>query len=105
MKDMGSCACPRCLMPKSSFNFLGLLKDMESRMANLRVYTLAKVLKAREFIYTCGNTVDGSKVEQILGDGSWVPTIVSSIGFSQFPFSLTLLLAESICKEAWAARS
>ncbi|KIK34408.1 hypothetical protein CY34DRAFT_55792, partial [Suillus luteus UH-Slu-Lm8-n1] len=31
IKDMGSCACPRCLTPKSLFSSLGLLEDMKSR--------------------------------------------------------------------------
>ncbi|KAG2737572.1 hypothetical protein P692DRAFT_201672840, partial [Suillus brevipes Sb2] len=36
IKDMGSCACPRCLTPKSRFSDLGLVKDMKSRIINLR---------------------------------------------------------------------
>ncbi|KAG2052969.1 hypothetical protein BDR06DRAFT_834537, partial [Suillus hirtellus] len=31
IKDMGSCACPRCLTPKNLFNCLGLITDMKSR--------------------------------------------------------------------------
>jgi hypothetical protein len=68
-------------------------------MANLRVYVLTKVLKAREFIYKCGNTVDGSKVEQILGEGSWVPTIVSSIGSSQFLTTYTCYVQNQFAKK------
>jgi hypothetical protein len=60
------------------FGSLGLLKDMKSRIATLRVYAMAKVEKACEFIYKWGNTVDGPKVENTLGDGSWVPTNVSA---------------------------
>ncbi|KIK39154.1 hypothetical protein CY34DRAFT_14574 [Suillus luteus UH-Slu-Lm8-n1] len=71
MKDMGTCACPRCLTPKSLFGSLG----MKSCLDNLRVYAIATVIRAREYIYNEGNTVDGSKVERTLGDGSWVPTI------------------------------
>ncbi|KAG2744407.1 hypothetical protein P692DRAFT_201656837, partial [Suillus brevipes Sb2] len=29
IKDMGSCPCPRCLIPKSSFDLLGLCRDMQ----------------------------------------------------------------------------
>jgi hypothetical protein len=76
IKDMGSCPCPRCLMPKASFNLLGLFRDMRDRLMNLRTYCLPKVIKAREFIYTWGNTVDGSRVQATLGEGSWVPTVV-----------------------------
>jgi hypothetical protein len=50
---------------------------MRDRVASLRVYSLAKVNEARNFIYNWGNTVDGSKVQATLGEGSWVPTVVS----------------------------
>ncbi|KAG2054886.1 hypothetical protein BDR06DRAFT_982182 [Suillus hirtellus] len=72
IKDMGLCPCPRCLTPKGLFNHLGLVRDMKSRINDLRVYAMAKVVKARQFIYELGNTVDGAKVEDALGEGSWV---------------------------------
>jgi hypothetical protein len=59
------------------FPFLGLLKDMRNRIENLRVYAKTSIVKAREYIFSMGNTVDGTKVEQALGDGSWVPVLVS----------------------------
>lgn len=82
---MGLCPCPRCLTTKSLFNFLGLPSDMKSRVANLREYVTARVVKARDFIYTNGNTVDGSKVDNTLGEGSWVPTLVSETRTNYFP--------------------
>jgi hypothetical protein len=75
---MGSCPCPRCLMPKGLFSSLGLVKDMKSRLTNLRVYAMVKVVKARELIYQWGNTVDSAKVEDALREGSWVPILVSA---------------------------
>ncbi|KAG2049202.1 hypothetical protein BDR06DRAFT_1012311 [Suillus hirtellus] len=75
IKDMGSCACPHCLTLKSKFGSLGLIKDMKSQMINLQVYATTKVIQACEFIYKYGNTVDGSKVEHTLGEGSWIPTM------------------------------
>jgi hypothetical protein len=103
---MGSCACPRCLTPKSLFASLGLLNDMRSRITKLRVYAMTNVVKARDFIYKWGNTVDGLKVEHALGEGSWVPTIVSANSFSMFgTSSYRLLLAESICQKTWTTRS
>ncbi|KAG2053732.1 hypothetical protein BDR06DRAFT_972033 [Suillus hirtellus] len=73
IKDMGSCLCPCCLMPKAMFDLLGLVKDI-----------------ARGFIYESGNTVDGSKVQATLGEGSWVPTLnlfvekLGPLGFDAF---------------------
>jgi hypothetical protein len=61
------------------FASLGLLKDMKSRINNFRVYVDTNIIKAREYIYNWGNTVDGTKVEETLGEGSWVPVLVSMI--------------------------
>jgi hypothetical protein len=71
-------------MRKSSFDLLGLCRDMRDRLASLRSYCLDRVTQAREFIYKSGNTVDGSKVQTTLGEGSWVPTLVSTLKISCF---------------------
>jgi hypothetical protein len=65
-------------MRKSSFDLLGMCRDMRDRFYNLRTYCLERVMEARMFIYKSGNTVDGSKVQTVLGEGSWVPTLVSN---------------------------
>jgi hypothetical protein len=83
-------------MPKGLFGSLGLVKDMKSRLTNLRVYAMTKVVKAREWIYQWGNTVDSAKVEDALREGSWVPILVSATGFT-FMISSNHTLAESIC--------
>jgi hypothetical protein len=51
-----------------------------------------KVTKAREFIAS-GHTVDGAKVENTLGEGSWVPILVSAI------FSGAFLSTQTICSK------
>jgi hypothetical protein len=67
-------------------------------MNNLRVYVSTNVIRAREYIYKSGITVDGLKVEELLGaEGSWVPVLVSVNCLS---FSLTgsdKRLAERFC--------
>jgi len=105
MKDMGSCACPRCLTLKNLFGHLGLIKDMKNRITNLRVYAMTKVVEAREYIYQRGNTVDGSKVEDALGDGSWVPTLVRTNDSFRFAIGPNQPPTESICPETWTART
>lgn len=101
---MGLCACPRCLTPKKMFGSLGLPQDMKNRLANLRVYVTTKVVQAREFIYKCGNTVDGLRVEQTLGEGSWVPTMVSTNSFAYIIIVWDHLSAESIHQQGWTVR-
>lgn len=83
IKDMGLCPCPRCFTPKSSFSVLGLVEDVKSCAANLRTYAMHNVTKACDFIAS-GHTVDGAKVENALGEGSWVPIMVSGNGFLVF---------------------
>jgi hypothetical protein len=78
IKDMGSCLCPCCFTPKSMFAYLGLLQDMRNHINNLRVYVVTNIVKAQELIYFWGITVDSAKVEETLGEGSWVPIIVSA---------------------------
>lgn len=50
---------------------------MKSRITNLRLYAMSKVIRAREIIYWVGSTIDGARVEDALGQGSWVPILVS----------------------------
>jgi hypothetical protein len=73
---MGACPCPHCLLPKASFDLLGLARDMQDRLTNLRTYSLAGVAVAHDFIYTYGSTVDSLRVQTALGEGSWLPTMV-----------------------------
>ncbi|KAG2336252.1 hypothetical protein BDR05DRAFT_978825 [Suillus weaverae] len=90
IKDMGSCPCPHCFVLKVSFGFLGLFRDMRDRVASLRAYSLARVSEACDLIYQWGNTVDGSKVQMTLRQGSWVPTMnalvdkLGPLGFDAF---------------------
>jgi hypothetical protein len=86
------------------FSYLGLVRDMKSRLINLQVYAMLKVIQARDFIYRCGNTVDGAKVEHTLGAGSWVPVLVSKTVSPSFYDQLIYPIIESICCEAWTFR-
>ncbi|KAG2056614.1 hypothetical protein BDR06DRAFT_981321 [Suillus hirtellus] len=63
IKDIGTCPCPHCVMPKASFSFLGLLRDMDSHVTEACVFIAS------------GYTVDGAKVENTLGEGLWVPNL------------------------------
>jgi hypothetical protein len=83
IKDMGLCPCPRCLTPKALFSALGLVQDMKRRATGFRTYVMHKVIEACDFIAS-GHTVDGAKVENALGEGSWVPIVVSCNGFLVF---------------------
>jgi len=89
IKDMGSCLCPRCLTPKALFGSLGLVKDMKTRAANLQTYVMSNVTRAHNFIAS-GHTVDGAKVENTLGEGSWVPILVSAIASGNFQLTQTV---------------
>jgi hypothetical protein len=62
---------------------------MRGRVDNLRTYCLDRVTIARGFIYELGHTVDGSKVQATLGEGSWVPTVVSVFNSMALDYYLT----------------
>ncbi|KAG1817683.1 uncharacterized protein BJ212DRAFT_1207874, partial [Suillus subaureus] len=61
-----------------------------------------KVLKACEYIYKRGNTIDGSKVKDTLGEGSWVPTLnqfMQKLGpFGLDPFRMLVVDFMHECK-------
>ncbi|KAG1807650.1 uncharacterized protein BJ212DRAFT_1281735 [Suillus subaureus] len=52
---------------------------MRNRLADLWTYCLKRVTSTCKFIYWSGNTIDGSKVQTTLGEGSWVPTVNSFV--------------------------
>jgi hypothetical protein len=60
-----------------------------------------QVIKACELIYREGNTVDGLKAQATLGEGSWVPTIVSAFIVNLIQ-SVPNFQLELICRETWA---
>jgi hypothetical protein len=60
---------------------------------------MAKVVQARDFIYRCGNTVDGVKVGHTLGEGSWVPTLVSETALLPCFIRLTSNLQNQFVKK------
>ncbi|KAF9237036.1 hypothetical protein BU15DRAFT_76410 [Melanogaster broomeanus] len=100
IRDKGICACPRCLIPKSSFGRLGCLSDMSARLTKARIYLQSKINDARRAIYQLGMPVKGTAVEQILKDTSSVPTLntfaerLSPFGFQLFPIFVVDLLHE-----------
>lgn len=78
IRDRGLCPCPRCLVPKSRLDCLGLARDKAIR-SKLREFTKDRVLLARRVIYELGNSITGVRVEDLLKDISAVPTLVRNM--------------------------
>ena len=79
IRNLGMCPCPRCLIPKSRIDNLGLNNDMQQRQALARVDTeeqQSKVAAARHLIYQEHYVVDTPQVEALLKEESLVPTKV-----------------------------
>ncbi|KAI0077095.1 hypothetical protein K474DRAFT_1662200 [Panus rudis PR-1116 ss-1] len=77
IRDMGSCPCPRCHMPKSEIHHLGQVQDQQFRVDNARQDDHArreKVQLARRFIYDLGYGITSKAVEDLLKPQSLVPT-------------------------------
>jgi hypothetical protein len=81
IRDQGLCPCPRCLVPNTKLDQLGLIADMKTCIKQYRVYPTDSVNKARNAIYNFGDSVNSSTVQRLLKPTSTVPTSVSRRSF------------------------
>ncbi|KAF8151198.1 hypothetical protein BJ912DRAFT_869512 [Pholiota molesta] len=92
IRNMGSCPCPRCLIPKDRVHQVGTRRDKSQRSSLARVDNLmykAKISSAREMIYEKNLAVDSAAVERLLKPQSLVPTENAfSVKLSRFGFNL-----------------
>jgi hypothetical protein len=65
------------LIPKKSFDKMGLVYDLRAHISNTRKYFWNKVKAARDMIYNLGLTPTGKRIDALLQEFSLVPTIVS----------------------------
>ena len=77
IRSKGLCPCPRCLVPKSHMDRLGLKRDVRARLTQFRKYMASNVKAARESIYGLALGIRSQAVENLLKSFSGVPTIVS----------------------------
>jgi hypothetical protein len=78
IRGLSKCGCMRCTCPKKHFHWLGTAQD-QGRRAKERVdspHRRSMVEKVRDWIFRLGAAVLGSKVDALLKDHSWVPTMV-----------------------------
>ncbi|CUA77715.1 putative ubiquitin carboxyl-terminal hydrolase FAF-Y [Rhizoctonia solani] len=77
IRNMGKCACPRCLMPKFKFKFVGQQNDIKFRTNHPRIDNedrQCRIESARTLIYSNGKKLNSKFVEQLLEPQSLVPT-------------------------------
>ena len=80
IRNNGNRPCPRCLIPKSKLQNLGMKLDIKHRKSMARVIDhrqKQKITTARSIIYEKGYAVDCEAVENILKEQSLVPNNVS----------------------------
>jgi hypothetical protein len=80
IRHMGELPCPRCLIPLSRVQNLGMVLDRKQRKTLARVDDDARrrsIRTARDIIYQQHYAVDSEHVEAVLKEQSLVPTIVS----------------------------
>jgi hypothetical protein len=84
IRDQGLCPCPRCLVPKTKLDRLGLIADMNARVNNARHYRDVAVFieKAHRAIFEEGAPIGGVTVQRLLKSTSNVPMSVSCAIFS-----------------------
>jgi hypothetical protein len=87
---MGTCPCPRCLIPKTRVCNLGMPRDRQQRETLARISDarhLSLVESARKIIYVNNRTVNSTFVENLLKEESLVPTTVGNIRSIAFVLS------------------
>ncbi|KJA23581.1 hypothetical protein HYPSUDRAFT_101562, partial [Hypholoma sublateritium FD-334 SS-4] len=92
IRNMGSCPCPRCLVPKTSTDQLGTKSDQHQRVTLARKDNpqyRVKISSARDIIYKQNRTVDSNFVDNLLKPESLVPIENAfSVQLSRFGFNL-----------------
>jgi hypothetical protein len=94
IRDKGLCPCPRCLIPLSRVQNMGMKRDMRQRETLARVDDEDRkrmVRTAREIIYEKNYAVDTTSVEILLQPQSLVPTSVSTKNWYMSPKQLLML--------------
>ena len=79
IRNLGTCPCPRCLIPLSRVHNLGMPRDTAQRSSMARVddnVRQSKVKSARKLIYEKSYIVNSAAVENLLKPESLVPTSV-----------------------------
>lgn len=92
IRNMGSCPCPRCLVPKTSTDQLGTKSDQHQRVTLARKDNpqyRVKISSARDIIYKQNRTVDSNFVDNLLKPESLVP--IEVLMFFQLVFVIWLI--------------
>ena len=82
IRNLGSCPCPRCLIPLDCVPNMGRKRDMAQRISLARVDDLnrrGRIRAARRIIYVDNYKTDTKAVEDLLGKDSLVPTAVGAL--------------------------
>ncbi|KAJ3985139.1 hypothetical protein F5890DRAFT_1573070 [Lentinula detonsa] len=98
IRDLGSCPCPRCLIPKSLLDQMGSKHDMKRR-EKIRIFLVDKVMRTRQWIYNEGSKIRGSAVERLLKETSSVPTLNAFIDRLGHDFNISRMLAVDFMHE------
>ncbi|KAG6825681.1 hypothetical protein H0H92_002838 [Tricholoma furcatifolium] len=94
IQDKGLCPCPRCLIPKSQVDRMGLVHNIQGHVTEAQKYLEIQVNIAHDYIYKKGMSIGSSAVDDVLKSTSSVPTInafINCLG-SDFPLSDMLVV-------------
>ena len=82
IRNLGTCPCPRCLIPLNRVHNLGMTRDMSQRRTLARVdddNRRCKVIAARRAIYGKTFQINSAAVNAILQNESLVPNVVCKL--------------------------
>ncbi|KAF9230351.1 hypothetical protein BU15DRAFT_57343 [Melanogaster broomeanus] len=78
LKFLGRCPCPRCLVKKVDIPKMGTARDMGRRITKVRVDDAKRQLRVRQarvLIFKKGAPVNGQRVQALLNEQSYVPSM------------------------------
>ncbi|KIY49798.1 hypothetical protein FISHEDRAFT_40613 [Fistulina hepatica ATCC 64428] len=103
LRNIGTHLCPRCLVVKSNIFKIATSEDMKVRMAERRYDDedlRSKVSASRKLLYEEGYVVNSQVVNNILKDGSYVPTVNAfSRSLRVFKFDIFVALVVDLMHE------
>ncbi|KAF8833975.1 hypothetical protein BDN67DRAFT_863774, partial [Paxillus ammoniavirescens] len=103
IRNLGTCLCPRCLIPKDRVHNLGTNRDSQACHVLARMDSAElcdKILNAHKLIYDKNYAVDTAQVEALLKPESLVPTLSAFLEWlHHMGFDLFVMLMVDILHE------
>jgi hypothetical protein len=104
LRDLGSFPFPHVELTIKAARWLATVADMEARETFHRNNSLAHeqaVAEAQRWIYEKHYAINSKKVEELLKDHSWTPTVVSLVSWTYAMTNTYVMLQNAFSRALW----